>query len=550
MMFPPPLSVLAPSGKITLFVLVAHSLIVLTDARFLDATYFEYFFERNRWDVIAWNFYGTQMHLWAWLMHPLLGTSHPGLWLRVTELIALIAIGICIERSARRHAGLPKGEALALGLLAVAYPAYGAAMMSNTVIYVFPTALFYVGWTLYLDQAFAERPRYRIVGACAVVWWIAFYHNSLLPYHYGLLAVMFALSCSARPGTSQGWRAWVGHVAPFVMRHWLAAILPILFFALRQFLTRSDIPFAAHNHLVFSPLRNIRAFAGGFYHHVVLNLSAAFGGEQLVLAFALAILIFFLLQSRLQNKEARQTAVMAGLAVLLLCIAIFPYAAVAKAAPLQSFGARYGMLTALGGSMLLLAVWRCLPGPAYLRKAALAVVVLGLAGRGVSDDLMWLGRWAKDRAAIAALSDQPAPRPGTVLMWQDDWRIGNETYRPFELAWFFNEAWGGEFWGGIDLKERGLDSLVYDGDAFYKINDMHMLKDFKSNDCVRTVVLNPSSPTPDSRKLGGAYLYRHLFDRAGMDRLLAQLLRVEIGPEDCETLPELLKQDIPYPPGN
>ncbi|MBF0267880.1 MAG: hypothetical protein HQL44_04765 [Alphaproteobacteria bacterium] len=539
-----------PAIVVGLIVLAAHSCWILSDARFLDGTYFEYFIEQDNWGVLTWNMYGVLMHPWAWLMWPFMGTDNPGLAFRIVEWACIAIIAMAVQRIAAKHARLDVAESMFLALAVALFPSYSAAMMSSTVIYIFPTALFYVGWAIYFDAALSAKECLWLRLLPVPIWLLAFFHNSLLSFHVGFTVLLLALSIAHRSAPFESAGGVIRFLLSFLRKNALVAALPFLFFALRALSFPADSPFGTHNNLVFDPARNVRAFLGGFHHHVSMNLSSAFLGQEWLLGLVLAILGGWLALRWRKNGQALSTFWIAALGVMFAVLAILPYAAVAKAAPLQSFGARYGILSGLGGGLILLAVWRSLPLAKRWRTLFGAFLLAGLALRGISDDLMWLGRWAKDRAAIAALAQHPPPQHGTILLWQDDWRIGNESYRPFELAWFFNKAWGGEFWGGIDLLERGPDSLVYDGNAFFKIKDKHLLRDFESNGCLRNATVLPTLPTPDAKHLGMSYLGYHLFDNKGLDGFLSRLLKVNLGPEDCQTLPELLKQDIPYPKSN
>ncbi|CAA6605839.1 membrane hypothetical protein [Rhodospirillaceae bacterium LM-1] len=517
------------------FPLIIHAPIVLSDARFLDGTYFEYYLEQGRWEVITWNFYNVSMQLWAWMLWPLLGTTHPGWWLQLAELLSLAVIGLCVERSARLHANLPQEQSLFLGMLVTAFPAYGSTMMSNTVVYIFPDALFYLGWTLYLDRALCgQKGLFRSALAFGLLW-VSFHHNSLLAFHYGLLAIFLVLFAARQESPSSLIRFWAGVGLAFLKRHWLITVLPVLFFALRQVLLPKSSPFGTHNQLVLDLPKNFRAFAGSFYHHVVLNLSAAFASQAWLLAVVLAVSAGILAYAWRREPTSRQTVWIALLGALMAVLAILPYAAVAKAAPLQSFGARYGMLSGLGGSLIILAIWRVLPQRAALRLIVAVVFLAGLTWRGLSDDLMWLGRWAKDKAAVVTLAELPAPVEGTVLLWDDSWRIGRETYRPFELSWFFRKAWGREAWLGIDLLERDPDAFLRE-DSHTRLKRYYILSDFIQNGCTQIVTVRAADDTIDPVRLGSEYLVRHLAAPGTLDAFLKSLIDLKISPAECSQI--------------
>ncbi len=529
-----------PATVVGLLVLAAHSCWILSDARFLDGTYFEYFIETGNWGVLTWNMYGVLMHPWAWLMWPFLGSEHPGLMFRFVEWVGLAVIALSVQRIAARHARLGDGESMFLALAVALFPSYSAAMMSSTVIYIFPTALFYVGWAIYFDATLSanDRPWMRLLPL--PIWLLAFFHNSLLSFHVGFMALLLVLSIAHRTAPFESAGSVIRFLLSFLRKNALVAALPFLFFALRALSFPADSPFGTHNNLVFDPARNVRAFLGGFHHHVSMNLSSAFLGQEWLLGLVLAILGGWLAFRWRKNDQALSTFWIAALGAMFAVLAIFPYAAVAKAAPLQSFGARYGLLSGLGGGLVLLAIWRSVPLAKRWRTVLGAFFLAGLALRGVSDDLMWLGRWAKDRAAMQQLAAIAAPTPGTILLWDDNDRIGNETYRPFELSWFFLKAWGSESWVGVDVQERRLEDVLQDATTT-RLKHTNIAANFEMNGCSQTISVRAANASASPVRTGFDYLSEYVLSTpAEMAVFLAPLVQLDISPSECERIPAVL----------
>lgn len=523
-------------AAILLAVLAAHAVWVLSDARFLDGTYFEYLAQIRNWDVLAEDFYSLFLHPWAWMYLPFLGTESVGWTLRCVEWLSLGVIALSVWRMARRHGGLKPGEACFLALAVGLFPAYGAAMMSNTFLYILPTALFYAAWSLALDHALAPGGASRVKQALSLALLeVSFFHNSLIAFHGGFLGLLLLLSWRAdahAPRRPAGWAAWLVRLA---WRNAPLLLAPILFLAARStYFLLSDIP-TQHYHFQPDLLRVWRAFAGNSFHHLLLNMMGAVYGQPWLAAAAACIAGFFLI--RKTADERWRILWLAGLGGFLAFVAIAPYALVLRAAPLQSFGARYGILAALGGGMILTAAWLCLPARRAWRLYSALFLLGGLAWQGIGDDLMWMGRWAKDRAMIAALREMPPPPDGTVLLLDDPWRIGRESYRSFELSWFFIQAWGRSSWVGIDLLDRDPVRELNE-----KMNEAHPYSfdfspDFKPNGCRMRLMPTPTDPIPDPRALGLGYLVSRYW--RGMDEAspLAGKTRVLLSEAECRETP-------------
>lgn len=531
---PPPL----PCGKTVLalaVILLAHSLWVLSDARFLDGTYFEYLIELGNWDLITWHFYRVFLHPWAWVMIPFLETSHAGWFLRALEWVSVGLIGLSVLRLAWRHGRLGAHESFFLALAVALFPSYSAAMMSNTFIYILPTGMFFLAWSIYMDDAFAEKRNWWRAAAFWPLLTLSFFHNSLLAFHFGFVVLLLALRLRDDAGPI---KFWPPKLVGFAKRHVLLLAWPFLFLAFRSLVLASQDSAVQHYQVRFELLPFIQALAGNYFHHVVLNLYSVFFGQIWLTPFAALVLALGLVQAWRKGAPLRQTLWIAAFGIFFSLLAVAPYALVARAAPLQSFGARYGILAALGGGLILLAAVRILPERLPSKRVVSALLLIGLAWRGISDDLMWLGRWAKDKAVMSALAGQAPPADGTYLLLEDDWRIGRETYRPFELSWFFIKAWGRGSWLGVDLLERSLESDLLD-----KLSDPTPLAhdfstDFRMNGCTRRLVVSGPATRPDPRLLGLVHLAEVYL--ASTKTSPPSLISVTLEAPECREIPELL----------
>lgn len=516
--------------------LFAHGWILVNDGRYHDATYFEYFIEVGRYDILQWNFAGVAMQPWLWLMTPLMGVSSAGWILKLVEVLSLVAIGLVVLDGAQRLASFDPAQALGLATLLVAFPIYGSAVNSNTVIYFFPTALFYGAWYLYGRQALGERIQWTIAAPALALMALAFVHNPLLVFHYAFVALLLVLT------------QWHGRLAPFlraipafVVKHAILIVLPPAFFVFRNAVLYKPVPpFDGLYAISFDPLRIGKAFLILFNEGVVLNLLTALGGNLFLLALVPAVLVARLVSGGPRDAEWRHIAAIAGFGLLFLVAAFFPYTAVGRGVPASSLGSRYFIQSGLGVALLLVAALRALPDSLReLRGPMAAALALAFALVGIDGHLMWQARWAKDRATMQALAKIAPLAPGTVVLWDDRMKIGAEVYRSFELSWFLQQAWGRQAWYPLYAGDRDLSILVAEPFVHTTNKDAYLLADFVWNGCTAPLLVEANVPRETDRQIARHYLMARFAGGKTLESYLESLVTVTVGQPTCGlTLPE------------
>ncbi|TAN55803.1 MAG: hypothetical protein EPN26_04785, partial [Rhodospirillales bacterium] len=513
--------------------LATYPVLLVTDARFVDGLYFENFLEAGRFDIVEGLFASTSMHIWAWMMRPLSGVAGGGYFFRAAEFLSILTLSASILFTTGRMGGLALSERLGLAVLAGVYPVYSSAMMSSTVIYYLPTALFFAAWAIYFSNAMTDKSRPWTEALLLAVLFISFIHNSLLVFQYALLLTLFLVKSG---GLDRIWNLRLA--GQFALRHAHMILLPPIFFATRLLLLPPSGIYAHHNTLLFDPARNLKSMAVLGFNAIARNLAEA-GTWALPVLIAIGLAVY-VLRPRLQDAYWRKTMFLAVLGGILTLAALFPYGAVGKGGvPLKSFGMRYAAQMGLGLGLMLLAWVRSLPGVGEKGRTIVLVLLILLVGRvSFGDQLLWQGRWAKDMATIRVLSRLPLPPPGTVLLWDDGWKIGGEAYRSFELSWLMREAWGHESWIGMYKGDRTIAEFAQRREDRAELRDQYLLSEFVANGCSATLRLTSTIPETSHQYLGWQYLTKRFFEpREEMDAWLERLLTIEIGPQECGTVP-------------
>jgi hypothetical protein len=520
-----------------LAVCLFHGLLLLNDGRYLDGTYFTYHIETGNYGILQSLFASWFMHPWAWLAWPLSGKPYAEFALKLVEFLSLLAISLLSARLARRLLDLEPAEETLVGCLVAAFPVYVSIVMSSTVIFIFPIALFYSAWAIYLE---GKRPWNWLAFPVLA---LAFIHSSLLVYHY-VFVLALLLHQGALLSKDPSFRSRAKEAAAQALRHLPLILLPILFFLVRAAMLP---PSSNYNAIVISLPRLLTSFAVLVREGFLSGLLGGVGGNPFLLALLLAFPALHLFSASRRDGAWRKTWLIALAGGIALAAAIFPYAAVARGVPSTSLGSRYFILGGLGAGLVLLAVIRTLPATLKDFRLPLALALIaGLGAAGIDNYLLWQGRWAKDLAAIRALGKLPPPPAGTAVVWEDGYHIGSEVYRSFELNWFMAKAWGGQSWYGFDAADTGNPSTLSQVKAVLQdsnglrdalLRKQDIAQDFAFNGCFARVTIRPRGERSPGSMIGRQYLTRR-FEGPALEAWLGGLVEAELSQAVCEERPK------------
>jgi hypothetical protein len=528
-----------PYALLLLTVLAAQTLCLASDVRLLDGLFLEYQLERYGVAALHWWFSPFSMEPWVWLLSPLAGSSHAGVVMRIAEVLSVAVLSWSVYFIASKHTSLGKDESWCLAALAGVHPVYAGSVQSITVIYLLPTGIFFVAWAAHIHLSLTRRNRLIYDALCLTALCLAFVHNSLLVVNYACLALLFALTYQR--DLPRDLRQFGRQLLTFLRNQWLFAIAPVLFYVARAQLFP---PRGAHNQLISSQITVAKTFLSLFKVGVIDPLISSVGMTAMLLA---AVSLFlYLVRARRDDGQRGITVAVFMMGLLFVAAAIYPYAAVGKAAPYESLFSRYTIQCGTGLGLLILAGVRSLgPASAHLRTTILGAFIAAFSLATVDLQAMWLARWAKDRAVIHHFSRIPPPPEGTTFVWRDKFPVGDEVYRYFELGYFMRSAWGKEAWLAFDSRQlsKSLDLTGIVAQSFvYGRNAEYAQADFVDSGCRGEITVEPGeiieNPSKnavfDHRFVARRYLLGYLFNKAQLNDLLDDLVRVNISPINCD----------------
>jgi len=413
------------------FTLAAHGLILFNDGLYWDAWMIDSWQRRKDWSTMKKFFSEVGMPLQHYLHKFIAGFSNRSIVYRLLVVASTYASALAIYLIATRFGFLDENLALVLSLLYLAYTGYHMNVDSIVILqYVLPTAMFY--WAAYvafvaLDNAGATHWGLRLTSL--VLFWCSFSANSLLVYYFGFLGLMLFL----KPGfTEDVWRnAYFGF-----LEHLDYAVLPVVFWILKEKLAPRHGYYKDYNRIQFEPLRLVGSFINsircGVESAITAPIRSAIEKHFLWIPVGALVLAFYVQSSLVSFPLAisRPVAINLVVAGAVLCaLAALPYILVGRNFSPEGWNTKHHLLFHLPVSLMILgAASLLLPA-----KVVLPVLVSMLAVNMVHLNLVYLyyiAVAAKDRSWLYKLSRIEGANQTSVFYITDKHSIQGDDHFP------------------------------------------------------------------------------------------------------------------------
>jgi len=413
------------------FTVAAHGLILFNDGLYWDAWMIDSWQRRRDWSTMKRFFSEVGMPLQPYLHRFIAGFPNRSIVYRLLVVASTYGSALAIYLTATRFGFLDENQALILSLLYLAYTGYHMNVDSIIVLqYGLPAAMFY--WAAYvafaaLDHAGASHWGLRLMSL--VLFWCSFSANSLLVYYFGFLGLMLF----SRPGfTEDMWRnTYFG-----VLEHLDYAVLPILFWILKEKLAPRHGYYKDYNRIQFDPLRLAGSFINatrcGVESAVTAPVQSAIEKYFLWIPVGAFVLAFYFQSSPISVLPAISRPVATNLVVagaVFWALAALPYILVGRNFSPEGWNTKHHLLFHLPVSLMILgAAGLLLPA-----KVVLPVLVFILAVNLVHLNLVclyYIAVAAKDRSWLYKLSRIDGAAKTSVFYITDNHSIQGDHYFP------------------------------------------------------------------------------------------------------------------------
>jgi hypothetical protein len=503
--------------------LAVHGLLLLNDGVYWDGHLIYSYLHDGNWAELLSMFREAGSPQTAFL-HWALGSTGGVFLYKLAAFVAILAGALAIWRLAVESHCMTTEEAAWVAVLAVAYP--GSRV--NVEIITTPSLICYA---CFLCAAWIDSRATRRRGGGAAVMHLAagilflasFTFPALLAFFVGYI-VFVTVTSTPR---------WPDRVA------WLLILIAAA--ASRWFL-RPTVPGL---YAVMPSLRGPVVNAAWFVRYAVYGTVNRALADLLAQPLAiLALLSAFVAFARIApaGEPARANGSAAAYSIVLLLLAIAPFAAVGKYPLLDGWDTRHALLLGLPLAIAITAfasmaerLWGVAPS---VRRLALTAVVVAFAVSLVKSYLSWQARWVKDSSVVLNLARTPGAQGYSIFLVEDRFPAGEEPgYAPYEWTSLIHRVWGGQthaaLYGEPSVEEIGrmLTPLT----ARFNRANVDVLG------CEARLLIERGPESADDLTMAIGYTYKRFFRPDHLPELLEKVTKVSVtrravdGATDCRS---------------
>jgi len=465
-----------PFVLILLWTGIAHGLLLLNDGVYWDGWLYHTAARLKDWEVII-KPYTECGYPWFAYLHWFIAHM-PGIDLayRLTGFATLLIFGSCLFGLLDRARLTTREESLWITLLAVSHPVFQILIAQVTVPYLFQClGSFSVASLLAVSSEKSTGTKHLMLRIAALLFFVLSFGIPLfMPYFYGFLVFLFLVHRQTARGALH--RVF----GAFLLRHVDYCILPFLvWFASNHFFPRTGAVYGDVYAFKFSPSVILASASNSLCTGVYAQLNLAL--RQLLahpLLLVVAVPLFVRLR-KVSRGDACTSATagakplpLAAFSIVLLGLAMLPFAAVGDIATPEGWGLRHAILLPVPLALLVVTFAKTIRQRADSRLSTPASVLLlcfllGLTLKSADSYVAWQARWVKDRSVMANLKDVPRIKDYSVLWVNDEIpRTFGETYRFLEWAGMLKSVFGDESILALDL-QRDTEEFLEKGDASF-----------------------------------------------------------------------------------
>lgn len=526
-------------------VLLSHGFLLLMDGLFWDDYLLHDYFTSGKIDQIFSTFKEAGSFLnntayFHWSVFLVFGKNLM-FGYRLIAIVLLFLIGVLLYKILMKLRMFSREDSFFVSAFAITYPAYKVAFLGINTPALFRLFLFLLAVFISISNVFGDAGRFPIKN---ILWRLfsltlflfSFSTNSFLVFYFGFLAMLFMTRPLAQGG---GKRASVD----FIFRRIDYILLPFMFLTVKVLFYHPFGEFIGYNNpIVYSPsgiYKIMTTFIIGFYY--AFKPLFYLTNEPLFILALFILLIYVLLMGI--RKDVLETKIDRAViticyAIFLLCLAIFPYAAVGKY-PTEYYESRHLLLVGVPMGLMIVAIMDY-----FLRHIMIGgkwkyyiyiVLIAAFSLINIQNYLDWQFRWIKDRSVILQLQKMPQAKSFSTFYVRNNAFRPEEAsryeYRPSEWSGIFKLAWNDEKWLGLDEAKIGTAVLINMSKSF---DARHILSNYNPKGSKALLVLSYHEPAFSFSRIRrfkqviSKYYYYKYLNPAQLDPFLSKLVKIEI----------------------
>ena len=444
-----PVEMPMPLSYIVLFIttLLWHGVLLTNDGTIWDSWYVLNWLQNKNWAALHEFFDSVGMPIYGWLYRPFAFAPEIVFAFMVATFLCLFAQSVLTYVLGKNLAGMNSKEALCLALIAQAMPVFTAGQDFIMFFFVFMHAVFLLASLLAsLATSYSGRRQVLLNVGSVTLFLVCFYNAALLVFYAGFIILLFFQVRRIR-----GLSFWATAYA-FVRTRWFFLILPPLAWTLRRQLTPQFGWYETYN----SPVENIPLIVPSlltFFSNVIPFHIMQLGrwisiNSPAMLALITGVVVWgrFAPRAWSVNRSVTSTPGIIAFGVLLLFLAIFPFAAAGKFFSPVPIGepSRYTILTGLPLAILLYSgirlafLFRPRSSSRFVAPlSAACAVVLGCQIPPVY--IAERAEWVYSRSVMANIANNDVVRKSSVVIFQGFGMSSETIYGIYSFASVFGD---------------------------------------------------------------------------------------------------------------
>lgn len=540
-----------PYLLISVFAFLFHGMHLLNDGIYID----DWVWLDYRNDTMYWSrLFESGKEMGSFFYEPYLSriyTIFPSvIWgAKVVGFASTLISAVLVFVIAERVKLLGTPSSLAIALIFLTYPAFSTQVFVSTTFYLVYLTVFLLAVLLLFISLDLDRTRKIILQIISgFLFFFSFSLNSLLVYYYGflLLICIFYLFIFNKEKRSLNWFTGLNFAA-------LSALPVIYWFLKRSVNTRSGF-YAEYNELQLSPYNLIAAafktIANGVLYpfQTIFKHALSLLPEQLpfVVIAVLIPLVFQLIYLSFSQEGFAWKPVIKkyGAPVLfglvLLGLAIFPYAITGKFASQLGFETRHSLLIGLAMGIILVGSARIFFSNSMgkLSTAGFLLIMALCVSFGlmvVRNYAFWELRWIKDRSIMAHFEDHHDDYERySVFIVEDLFPTPDkELYQFFEYTGMFNAVYGTQDKLGLDIRlNKEVNGFLFNTGVRFQV-ERYNLKNFDPRGCQATMRVRLAKTYQDYstyRIVAEYYRLKFFSSPEDLNKFLGNFLEIKVTP--------------------
>ncbi len=380
-----------------------------------------------------------------------------GVWIyRLISFGSWWITGLLIFRLLLGSARVSTSDAFYLAALSIVYPVNQARIAVVNISSSYSVAIFFVAFALLTWALRARRVDIRLLSLG--LFFLSFEIGSLLVFY--LVPFAYVLLQEREQWIGEKGRPDLRRSCGWALRRLDIISLPVVFFMLKAIYFAPSGRYAgtsSFSGLGYNTVTLDGLWYGSWmslwaiYQASVMAINAAIANVSSVIIPLIALLaVYFTKIALVEDEPLRNRRFYWGMllvGLLLLYLAVFPYAAVGKIGLPFDWYSRYQLLTPLGGSFCVYAFLRLLMGSAksWYVAAVMSTILLTFAHKDLADMARYQVDWAKQESIIQQVRGIGAVRdnPGKRFLIVDnapEYNAEQRAYRYYELSGFLRSA--------------------------------------------------------------------------------------------------------------